>query len=52
VDALGLIGRMLDGMAQGQVPKSAIPPKWPMKGVEDNRIRIDFAAIDKGLNIR
>jgi predicted phage terminase large subunit-like protein len=52
VDALGLIGRMLDGMAQGQVPKSAIKPSWPMKGVEDNRIRIDFGAIDKGLNIR
>jgi predicted phage terminase large subunit-like protein len=51
VDALGLIGRMLDGMAQGQVPKSAIKPSWPIKGETKDRIRIDFGAIDKGLNI-
>ena len=45
------IGRILDKMSAGQVPKTKEPPRYPMEGLAKNKIRLDFGAIDKGLNI-
>lgn len=50
VDALSLIGRMLARMRAGEAPKTEPPPAWTIQGKQD-RIRLDFGAIDKGLNI-
>jgi predicted phage terminase large subunit-like protein len=52
VDALANIGRVLDQMADGRVPKSEAPPSWRIEGHSNGeRIRLDFGAIDKDLNI-
>jgi predicted phage terminase large subunit-like protein len=52
VDALANIGRVLDQMADGRVPKSEAPPSWRIEGQgKGETIRLDFGAIDKDLNI-
>lgn len=51
VDALANIGRILDRMGKGQIPQADRPPAWAMQGRGSNRIRLDFGAIDKDLNI-
>jgi predicted phage terminase large subunit-like protein len=49
VDALGLIGRMLDGMSKGRVPVQPKPITYPVHGLADTRIRVDMEAFDKDL---
>lgn len=51
VDALANIGRILDRMSAGQVPKAQVPQRWPMKARPNNRNQLDFGLIDKDLNI-
>jgi hypothetical protein len=51
VDALANIGRILDKMSAGRAPKPAELPRYPTEGVAKNKIRLDFGAIDRGLNI-
>jgi len=57
VDALANIGRILDKMSDGQVPKAEPPPRWPITGVPDPhqpgrvRIRIDMEPLDRHLNL-
>jgi predicted phage terminase large subunit-like protein len=52
VDALGLIGRMLDGMAKGHVPKELMAPRFPVEALDEGRrIRIDMQPYDKDLKL-